>query len=62
MIKGDKASPRVILAGRALLVEMLIPFEPYYAVGSNFEYLCISTLSSHWENSDKAESSIILAD
>ena len=38
MKKGDKASPSIILAGRALLVKMLITLEPHYASGSNFEY------------------------
>ena len=48
MRKGDEASPSIILAGRALLVKMLIPLEPRGAFGSTFESLCILTLSSHW--------------
>ena len=39
MQKGDEASPSIILAGRALLVKMLITPEPRGAFGSNFEYL-----------------------
>ena len=48
MKKGDKASPSIILAGQALLVKMLITLEPHGIFGSNFVYLCILTLSSHW--------------
>ena len=48
MKKGDEASPSIILASRALLVKMLITFEPHGIFGSNFVYLCILTLSSHW--------------
>ena len=48
MKKRDKASPSTILAGRALLVKMLIILEPHGIFGSNFVYLCILTLSSHW--------------
>ena len=47
MEKGDKASPSIILAGRALLVKMLITLEPHGIFGANFEYLSILTLSSH---------------
>ena len=62
MQKGDKASPSIILACRALLVKMLITLEPLGIFGSNFVYLCILTLSSHWyEKGDKASPSIILA-
>ena len=62
MRKCDEASPSIILAGRALLVKMLITLEPHGIFGSNFVYLCISTLSSHWyEKYDKASPSIILA-
>ena len=35
--KGDKASPSIILARRALFVKMLIILELCYAFGSNFE-------------------------
>ena len=48
MKKFDEASPSIILAGRAVLVKMLITFEPHGIFGSNFAYLCILTLSSHW--------------
>ena len=46
--KCDEASPSIILAGRALLVKMLITLEPHGIFGSNFVHLCILTLSSHW--------------
>ena len=62
MQKGDEVSPNIILAGRALLVKMLITLEPHGIFGSNFVYLCILTLSSHWyEKGDEASTSIILA-
>ena len=48
MKKGDEASPSIILAGQALLVKMLITLEPHGIFGSNFVYLSILTLSSHW--------------
>ena len=38
MKKDDESSPSIILAGRALLVKMLITLEPRYAFGSNYEY------------------------
>ena len=38
MKKDDKASPSIILAGRALLVKMLITLEPHGLFGSNFVY------------------------
>ena len=41
MKKCDEASPSIILAGRALLVKMLINLEPDVIFGSNFVYLCI---------------------
>ena len=47
MKKGDEASPSIILAGQAFLVKMLITLEPHGIFGSNFVYVCISTLSSH---------------
>ena len=60
--KGDKASLCIILAGRALLVKMPITLDSRGIIGSNFVYLCILTLSSHWyEKGDKASTSIILA-
>ena len=48
MQKDDEASPSIILAGRALLVKMLITLEPHGISGSNVVYLSILTLSSHW--------------
>ena len=42
MKKGNEASTSIILAGRALLVKMLITLEPCYAFGSNFEYFFFS--------------------
>ena len=61
MKKGDEASPSIILAGRALLVKLLITLEPHSIFGSNFVYLCILTLSSHWyKKGDEASPSIIL--
>ena len=63
MQKGDEASPSIILAGRALLVKMIITLEPHGEFGSNFVYVCILTLSSHWYEKicDEASPSIILA-
>ena len=41
---------------------MLITLKPDGIFGSNFLYLCILTLSSHWyEKNDEASPSIILA-
>ena len=48
MRKGDEALPSIILAGQALLVKMLITLEQHGIFGSNFVYLCILTLPSHW--------------
>ena len=58
MKKGDEALPCIILAGRALLVKMLITLEPRYAFGLNYEYFFFLffffffffdfTLSSYW--------------
>ena len=62
MEKFDEALPSIILAGRALLVKMLITLEQDGIFVSNFVYLCILTLSSHWyEKGDKPSPSIILA-
>ena len=62
MKKIEEASPSIILAGRALLVKMFITLEPHGIFGSNFAYLCILTLPSHWyEKCDEASPSIILA-
>ena len=48
MKKCDEASPSVILVGQAHLVKMLITLEPDGIFDSNFVYLYILTLSSHW--------------
>ena len=48
MKKCDEASPSIILASQAFLVKMLITLEPHGIFGSNFVYVCILTLSSHW--------------
>ena len=48
MKKIEEASPSIGLAGRALLVKMLIALEPHGMFGSNFVYFCILTLSTHW--------------
>ena len=62
MKKGDEASQSIILAGRALLVKMLITLEPQGIFDSNCVYSCILTLSSHrYEKGDEASPSIILA-
>ena len=61
MTKDDEVSMRIILAGRALLVKMLINLEPRGAFGSNFEYRYLSILTG-MQNGDEASSSIILAD
>ena len=43
-------------------MKMLITLEPHDIFGSNFVYLCILLLSSHWyEKGEEASSSIILA-
>ena len=39
--KGDEASPRIVLASRALLVKMLITLEPHGIFCSNFVYLLV---------------------
>ena len=38
MKKGDKASPSIILAGRALMVNNVHNFESHDMFGSNFVY------------------------
>ena len=48
MQNGDEALPNIILASQCLLVKMLITLERRGIFGSNFLYLCKSTLSSHW--------------
>ena len=62
MQKGDKASPNILLACRALLVKMIITLELHGIFGLNFVDLYILTLSSHrYEKCDEASPSIILA-
>ena len=62
MKQGDEASPSIILAGRALLVKMLITLEPDGIFGSNFLYLCVLTLFTHgYKKGDEASPRIILA-
>ena len=39
MPNGDKASPSIILAGRAFLVKILITLEPHDIFASNFVLL-----------------------
>ena len=48
MQNGDEALPSIILAGRALLVKMLITLEWRGIFDSDFVYLCILTLSNGW--------------
>ena len=48
MQNGDEASPSIILAGRALLIKMLITLELRGIFCSNFVYYCILTLSNRW--------------
>ena len=62
MQKGDKASQSIVLGGRALLLKMLKTLKLHGIFGSNFVYLCILSLSSHWyEKGEEASPSIILA-
>ena len=46
MQNSDEASPSIVLAGRPLLVKMLVTLEPHGIFRSNFVYmyLCILTL------------------
>ena len=48
MQNGDKALQSIIVAGRGLLVKMLITLLPYHIFWSNFAYLYILTLLRHW--------------
>ena len=41
MQNGDEALPSIILAGRGILVKMLITFEPYHIFWSKFAYIYI---------------------
>ena len=59
MQNGDVASPGIMLAGRALLVKILINLEPHGILGLNFLYLSFLILSSQWYA--QASPSIILA-
>ena len=62
MENGDEASPSIILAGRALLMKMLMTIEPRGIFCSSFVYYCILTLSNRWYgNGDEASPSINLA-
>ena len=63
MKTGDEVSPSIILAGRALLVKMLITLEPHGIFGSNFVFyvlfkLCLAT---GMKKCDEATPSTILA-
>ena len=44
----DEGLLSIISTGCGQLVKMLITVEPHDIFGSNFEYLSILTLSSHW--------------
>ena len=60
----DEASSSIILAGRALLVKMLITLEPRGIFTSNFVSSCTLTLpppTTAMQNGDEALPSIILA-
>ena len=48
MQNGDEASPSIILAGRALLMKMLITLERQGIFGSNFVYYYIMFLTGNW--------------
>ena len=48
MRNDGEASASIILTGQALFVKMLITLKCIDIFGSNFVYLCILTLSSHW--------------
>ena len=50
MQKDDEASPSIILAGRALLVKMLITLEPHGIFGSNFVYYYIIVLTGNYKD------------
>ena len=61
MKKGDEASQSIILACQALLVKMLITFEPHGIFGSNFVYSCILHCpATRMKKGTKASPSIIL--
>ena len=63
MQNGDEASPNIILAGRALLVKMLITFERrgIYLFQIFFTYVFLHCPATGMHNDDKASRSIILA-
>ena len=48
MQNGDEALSSIILADLALLKKMFITLVPHGIFCSNFVYLCILSLSSHW--------------
>ena len=60
MKNGDEALSSIILAGRALLLKMLITLEVYGIFGSNFVYLCILNCpATDMKKCDEASPSII---
>ena len=63
MQNGDEDSPSIILAGRALLVKMLITIEPHGIFGSNFVYIYVFYYcpATGMKKGDEASPSIILA-
>ena len=62
MQNGDAASPSIILAGRALLMKMLITLEPRGIFCSNFVYYCILHCpTAGMRNGDEVSPSINLA-
>ena len=62
MKRSDEASPSIILAGRVLLVKMLIILELHDIFGSIFLYLCILHCpATGMIKGDEASPSIILA-
>ena len=44
----DEASQSIVSAGRGVLVKMLITLDPQGILWSNFAYLYMLRLSSHW--------------
>ena len=63
MQNGDEVSPSIILAGRALLVKMLITLERFflYLVQIYFTYVFQHYRATGMHNDDEASPSIILA-
>ena len=54
MQNGDEASPSITLAGRALLMKMLITLELHGIFCSYVVYFCILTLSNRWYAKQRA--------